>query len=41
VDRSVTINTPDDTSPMGIKTVEKGYVGPTAEGYEYTETCAG
>ena len=41
VDRSVTINTPDEASPMGIKTVEKGYVGPTAEGYEYTETCAG
>ncbi len=41
VDRSVTINTPDDTSPMGIKTVERGYIGSTAEGYDYTATCAG
>lgn len=41
VDRSVTINVPDEASPLGIKTIVNGYLGPTAEAYDYSQPCAG
>jgi ABC-type branched-subunit amino acid transport system substrate-binding protein len=41
VDRSVTINVPDEASPLGIKTIVNGYVGATAEAYDYSKPCAG
>lgn len=40
VDRSVTVNVPDQAAPLGIRTVEKGYVGQTAEGYDYAAACS-
>lgn len=41
VDRSVSINVPDEDSPLGIKTIEIGYVGPTAEAFDYSRPCSG
>lgn len=41
VDRSVSINVPDESSPLGIKTIEVGYLGPTAEAYDYSAPCSG
>ncbi len=41
VDRSVTINVPDEASPLGIKTIVNGYLGPTAEAYDYSQPCSG
>ena len=41
-DRSITINEVDldgETFGQGITAVEAGYVGPTAEAYEYTASC--
>lgn len=41
-DRSITINAVDldgDTRGQGIAALETGYVGPTAEAYEYTAAC--
>jgi len=41
VDRSVTINVPDESSPLGVKTIVNGYLGPTAEAYDYSQPCSG
>ncbi len=41
VDRSVTINVPDESSPLGINTIVTGYVGPTAAAYDYSQPCSG
>jgi ABC-type branched-subunit amino acid transport system substrate-binding protein len=41
VDRSVTVSVPDAASPLGIRTVEVEYTGPTAEAFDYSATCAG
>ncbi len=41
-DRSITINAVDlegETRGQGIAALETGYVGPTAEAYEYTAAC--
>lgn len=40
VDRSVTINKPSEDSPLGIVTIVEGYVGPTAEAYDYSQPCS-
>jgi len=38
-DRSVTINKVDAEAPLGISAVETGYVGPTAEAFDYSAPC--
>ena len=41
VDRSVSINIPDEDAPLGISTIELGYVGKTAAAYDYSQPCSG
>jgi ABC-type branched-subunit amino acid transport system substrate-binding protein len=41
VDRSVTINVPSEDSPLGIATLVEGYVGKTAQAYDYSQPCSG
>lgn len=38
-DRSVTISAVDPDAPLGITTLEAGYIGPTAEAYPYDGPC--
>ena len=40
VNRTVSINVPDDTSPLGINTIVDGYLGATAEAYDYSKPCS-
>ena len=41
VDRSVSINIPSEEAALGIETLLMGYVGPTAQAYDYSAPCAG
>ena len=41
VDRSVSINIPSEDAPLGIETLLVGYVGKTAEAYDYSAPCSG
>ena len=38
--RQAVISRPDAAAPSGVTIVEDFFVGPTAEGYEFTEPCA-
>jgi ABC-type branched-subunit amino acid transport system substrate-binding protein len=39
LDRSVTVNRVDPEAVLGITALESGYVGPTAEAYDYSGPC--
>ena len=41
VDRSVSINIPSEEAALGIETLLMGYVGPTAQAYDYSAPCSG
>lgn len=38
-DRTPVINVPDPASALGLRSVETGYTGPTAEAYDYSAAC--
>lgn len=37
--REIVITEPDESAPSGVTTIEEFFVGPTAEGFEFTEPC--
>jgi ABC-type branched-subunit amino acid transport system substrate-binding protein len=39
LDRSVTINKVDPNAVLGVSTLDTGYVGPTAEAFDYSGPC--